>query len=715
MSTLKVNNLQVGQDGTAANNYTLYQPASPDGTVRLGYGVAGSVTDILTLKNSRLGIGTDNPGSILHTKTSGGEGLRIQGTSTNAFMRFVDESNNSTAYFGHDTTFSIVNQRNTDMRFLTNDLQRLCIDANGRILTGGITSGRGGAYTQHIFNIPSNKYYFEIRSTADDPGFGDILFSDGSSGDYGIVGYDHTTNALRFHANSDERMRISGNGNVGINQISPSEKLEIYAGDILLSGNANGVSGGIGPDAALKFEYNGHQYAKIVGNGRDSSGYGDIDFYTSSSAGVTNLTQRMTIRADGKVGIGTDTPAARVHVHAPGSDLSTIRLSGTAANQVTYDIRQGILGVNNAGFSIRDITNSATRFVISHTGDVGVGTDAPSKRLTISNGSSDEDIISMSNDEVGINLGAWGAGSTYPRETTINGTRFDSGTSPFLRIGGQGGIKFCADLNNERMRITPTGQINIGNNLGQQNYLFSVSAAGSAGASPVIFENSVVGHYGGLIIKAGVIDRECRLQSSFGSSFMTFYTEGTQLDERLRIGSNGSVYIGKTSTSRDTNGFAYSVGTNNDDGTLILANGRTSGGSALEINRINSDGNAISFFRANTAEGTIVVSTSGTTYNTTSDIRLKTDIRPILDATDKLMNMNPVTHKWKEDPDGDTVHGFIAQEMQKISPESVHGKPDDEMMMGMDYGRITPIIVAALQDAIEEINTLKQRISKLGG
>ena len=48
---------------------------------------------------------------------------------------------------------------------------------------------------------------------------------------------------------------------------------------------------------------------------------------------------------------------------------------------------------------------------------------------------------------------------------------------------------------------------------------------------------------------------------------------------------------------------------------------------------------------------------------------------------------------------------------ENIAPEAVHGEPDGEMMMGMDYGRITPIIVAALQDAIEEINTLKQRIS----
>jgi hypothetical protein len=120
-----------------------------------------------------------------------------------------------------------------------------------------------------------------------------------------------TIRDLALYTGNSDRLHIKSNGNIGINQGSPSEKLEIYAGDILLSSNANGVSGGVGPNAALKFEYNGHQYAKIVGNGRDSSGYGDIDFYTSSSAGVTNLTQRMTIRADGKVGIGTDNPKAQ--------------------------------------------------------------------------------------------------------------------------------------------------------------------------------------------------------------------------------------------------------------------------------------------------------------------------------------------------------------------------------------------------------------------
>jgi len=79
------------------------------------------------------------------------------------------------------------------------------------------------------------------------------------------------------------------------------------------------------------------------------------------------------------------------------------------------------------------------------------------------------------------------------------------------------------------------------------------------------------------------------------------------------------------------------------------------------------------------------------------------------------MAMNPVTHGWKADPEADTVHGFIAQEMMNIVPEAVSGDPEGEEMMAMDYGRITPVIVAALQDAIKEIQELKTRINELEG
>ena len=78
------------------------------------------------------------------------------------------------------------------------------------------------------------------------------------------------------------------------------------------------------------------------------------------------------------------------------------------------------------------------------------------------------------------------------------------------------------------------------------------------------------------------------------------------------------------------------------------------------------------------------------------------------------MAMKPVTHTWKADPNtGETVHGFIAQEMQEIVPEAVSGDPDGEEMMSMDYGRITPVLVAALQDAHKKIEALEERLAEL--
>lgn len=60
MSTLKTNNVQVGQSATASNNFTWYQPSSPDGTVRLGQGNSGATTgDKITVSSSTVTITGD--------------------------------------------------------------------------------------------------------------------------------------------------------------------------------------------------------------------------------------------------------------------------------------------------------------------------------------------------------------------------------------------------------------------------------------------------------------------------------------------------------------------------------------------------------------------------------------------------------------------------------------------------------------------------------
>jgi len=131
------------------------------------------------------------------------------------------------------------------------------------------------------------------------------------------------------------------------------------------------------------------------------------------------------------------------------------------------------------------------------------------------------------------------------------------------------------------------------------------------------------------------------------------------------------------------------------------------------LNCLASSGSAITFMQNTVTKGSVTVNSTGVTYNTTSDRRLKKDIETITDGTDKLMAMNPVTHGWKADPEADTVHGFIAQEMLDIVPEAVSGDPEGEDMMSMDYGRITPVLVAALQDAHKKIEALEERLAEL--
>ena len=160
-----------------------------------------------------------------------------------------------------------------------------------------------------------------------------------------------------------------------------------------------------------------------------------------------------------------------------------------------------------------------------------------------------------------------------------------------------------------------------------------------------------------------------------------------------------------------------------DSNDQFITNGRGVfrgyGHSALALGRYNAAASAgeageiLAFLYGSGGIGGISITSTGTQYNTTSDLRLKNDIQSIDNATNKLMAMNPVTHGWKNNPEADTVHGFIAQEMMNIVPEAVSGDPEGEEMMSMDYGRITPVIVAALQDALKEIKELKTRINEL--
>ena len=192
-----------------------------------------------------------------------------------------------------------------------------------------------------------------------------------------------------------------------------------------------------------------------------------------------------------------------------------------------------------------------------------------------------------------------------------------------------------------------------------------------------------------------------------GSDVMQFFTGNS---ERARFDSSGSLRIGQSSTNIPGVGNTTSgISLRGHIGDAFFSR---SGGDAAYFNTNSAGSSVVTFSLSGTGKGNVAVSSAGATFNTTSDIRLKQDIEPLV-ATDKLMQMNPVSYAWKADPDGPRSMGFIAQEMEEVMPEAVSTGTDDKAMMSMDYGRITPILVSALQDAHRKIEELESRIAAM--
>jgi hypothetical protein len=89
-----------------------------------------------------------------------------------------------------------------------------------------------------------------------------------------------------------------------------------------------------------------------------------------------------------------------------------------------------------------------------------------------------------------------------------------------------------------------------------------------------------------------------------------------------------------------------------------------------------------------------------------SDRKSKTDIRDTeVDALAIVEGLRVVDFKRKSNPNGPTIHGFIAQEAQEVFPEMVTQL--DEDMLGISKDALIPILTKAIQEQQKEIERLR--------
>jgi hypothetical protein len=158
----------------------------------------------------------------------------------------------------------------------------------------------------------------------------------------------------------------------------------------------------------------------------------------------------------------------------------------------------------------------------------------------------------------------------------------------------------------------------------------------------------------------------------------------------------------------------------------VVQGGTTQTASTPNIQSIaQGSGNGVTQYHVNfcnsgqTVHGRITSNNFSTTYATTSDYRVKEDVREMEGATERLLQLNPVNFKWK----GSELRtdGFLAHEVDAIVPDAVVGVKDateevtdDEgvtttvdSLQALDQAKLVPLLIKTIQELEARITALE--------
>ncbi|NBX48361.1 tail fiber domain-containing protein [bacterium] len=181
--------------------------------------------------------------------------------------------------------------------------------------------------------------------------------------------------------------------------------------------------------------------------------------------------------------------------------------------------------------------------------------------------------------------------------------------------------------------------------------------------------------------------------------------------ERMRITQAGHVFVGNVTGDYNTVGISLF-----SNGNLQAVTNQIP---TLVLNRKGSDGVIVDFYRDTNNPGTISVTTTATSYNTSSDYRLKENVTPVTDGITRLQQLKPSRFNFIAAP-GCTVDGFIAHEVQSVVPEAITGEKDavdadgKPQYQGIDQSKLVPLLTAALQETLAKIESLEARLTAAG-
>ena len=687
-------------EGTNQAQLKYYRGASTS-TESFQLSVRGT-TSLTALYNGNVGIGTTSPAAKLSVVGSGENGGIFFNNSGAQEHRFYSSANSqfntigSSSPIWHWAQYTGVGIAPNYKMTLNSTGLGIGTTSPDYILT---TQGSGVQRLKVVATDPSQHsagVYFLVKNGASQVGTGTIATQNNGDMDF----YTGSTS-------EGFRMTILAGGDVGIGTTSPAEKLEV-SGSVKIGNlkiqNADGGRIGFNRNTATGAIYNSNYAAFQINGAYSGADYLEIQNYASTGGFLGSIALK-----NGLVGIGTTNPQTKLEVNG---GLVKIVDSGDTAfyggDYVRVFGTQSYGFRNSAGSSIALISLNGNSYF--NGGNVGIGVTGPSEKLHVSGGNVRIDSANNANHLIIQNNATATSGVFEERIKFLGWNNNDQAA-----IIGMGNAYFGQPVNAlafqvsavEAMRIIHGGNVGIGDT--SPDYRLAVKKVNAA--TPAIMVSGA--HYGGPRIQTYGLDADPNAWMGLGTDMSGLPYEhsiyfsnkvstgqgaltigsydGTNYSTKMIVLNSGNVGIGITSPTyklhvASSNNVSIFEDTSNASGAAFIVFNRPSVFSMGSITR-NGSANSVS-------------------YNTGSDYRLKEDLKDF-NALDLVNNITAYDYKWKDVEQRD--YGFIAHELKQTLPNVVTGEKDGEKMQGVDYSKLTPILLKAIQELEARLKELENK------
>ncbi len=404
---------------------------------------------------------------------------------------------------------------------------------------------------------------------------------------------------------------------------------------------------------------------------------------------ITNNIERMRLSTTGYLGIGTISPAGRLHL---------VNEAVETGNDYIFDdygagTSQGIYMSKSRGTvaAPADLVNGDAigflRFVPRFNGALaltsGSSIDAYYKGITGTNDSTDLRFFTSGVERMRLSeSGNAGIGTAVFNATNPEKLLVDAGTTTsFNAISGKGTINNYLQLNIQNRSNGGSASSDV---VASTNNATETTGFVDMGINSSGYNNTSYPILGGVnTAYVYATGNNFILGNGTASRDMVFFTNGfADTDEKMRILSTGNVGIG-TTTPADKLSVAGVVAPSADN-TYSLGK--------------------------STTRWSVVYAANGTIQ--TSDLRLKTAIEPLHYGLKEVMQMQPVRYHWKDSAMPASKIGLIAQDVQQLIPEVVVGDKSKETL-GMNYAELVPVLINAVKEQQQQIDAVQTKVETL--